>query len=569
MIDDETHLSGENPDRIIFSLDDAEALDVRRSGAKAAWLAEARKAGFPVLPGVVVDASESVPYLAAATRVLGEASSGAARLGLTRSDKPNSIPQLEEATADFSEPMVVRSSSVLEGSGQWSGAFTSYLDLLHGELGTGVLGCWASTFGAHTIERFEAAEIDPSTAPMAVLVQPALDPDFGGTARFISANEIEVVAVKGSPAPLVQGWDPGAAARYHLDEQQASGNAAIELLGTETIEQVVSMLVAMQEAIGVTSCEWGLCDGDLSVFQVMRSELPSVATGPEIPLEFASATAVRLSHIVRRYPGPLGETLVLPWMIGSVADIEAAEVSIEPGSALGSIEALVESLAAEVWNIPKKAALQRANETMRTLRSTDPHPALEILSGTRQPDAERGAHVLGMIDAIADLAVAKGVITRPSLIWHLDVGSISNLLSGISVPPKTRIGFDRWEPFNTAVILSAGQLTNGAAAAPGLAAGRMCRITKPEDLDTFQSRDVIVANRPVPNLAPLLWDASAIITVGGSAAAHLFESARALAIPAICGVRMESILENDLNDNEADFALAVDGHNGVVGALPW
>jgi hypothetical protein len=110
-----------------------------------------------------------VPYLELGASVLESASSGAARLAIVGADQPDEIPDLEAATADMSEPMVVRSSSILEGSGAWSGAFTSYLDLQHGELGIGVLGCIASVFSASTLERYEATQIEPDSAPMAVL----------------------------------------------------------------------------------------------------------------------------------------------------------------------------------------------------------------------------------------------------------------------------------------------------------------------------------------------------------------------------------------------------------------
>jgi phosphoenolpyruvate-protein kinase (PTS system EI component) len=68
---------------------------------------------------------------------------------------------------------------------------------------------------------------------------------------------------------------------------------------------------------------------------------------------------------------------------------------------------------------------------------------------------------------------------------------------------------------------------------------------------------MVTAPQPVPNLAPLLWDAAGLVTETGSPAAHLFESARALGIPAVCGVEL----------TDSNQIVAVDGSTGVVATL--
>jgi phosphoenolpyruvate-protein kinase (PTS system EI component) len=68
---------------------------------------------------------------------------------------------------------------------------------------------------------------------------------------------------------------------------------------------------------------------------------------------------------------------------------------------------------------------------------------------------------------------------------------------------------------------------------------------------------VITSPRPIPNLASLLWDAAGIVTATGSPAAHLFESARALGIPAVCGAEVP----------RGEHIVAIDGNTGVVATL--
>jgi phosphoenolpyruvate-protein kinase (PTS system EI component) len=63
----------------------------------------------------------------------------------------------------------------------------------------------------------------------------------------------------------------------------------------------------------------------------------------------------------------------------------------------------------------------------------------------------------------------------------------------------------------------------------------------------------------VPHLSQLIWDAAGLVTDGGSAAAHVFESARSLGVPAVCGVDP---------GGDLDQIVAVDGYSGVVATLP-
>jgi pyruvate,water dikinase len=89
-------------------------------------------------------------------------------------------------------------------------------------------------------------------------------------------------------------------------------------------------------------------------------------------------------------------------------------------------------------------------------------------------------------------------------------------------------------------------------AATGLGAGRVHVV---DSAAVPPARAVLAVGLPLAQFAPLLWRASALVSAGGSQAAHLFEVARSLGIPAALGV--------DLPDRAV---AAVDG--GVVAVLP-
>ncbi len=550
----------------VFSLDDDTALDPQRAGAKAAWLAKGRRAGLPVLDGVVVDATESVRYLELGATTLETGSSGAARLAVSSAEPPECVHELELRAAHLSSPLVVRSSSLLESGGEWAGAFTSYLDLRHGELGIGLLGCWASVFSAATLQRFEAAAIEPVSAPMAVLVQPALDTDFGGTARLV-AEEVEVIATKGSPAPLVQGWEPGVAARVSADGA-VSGGAAVDLLGEDLLRRVATVIRTAADSIGATMCEWGAAAGRLTVFQLAKPPPPPAITNVHDAPVYRSEVAWRIARLVRRFPGPIGERLVLPWAIGMDTPPEPEEIFRVAGMG-GDLRQMAETLVAGVWGGPKAAAVPRALRTLRMVRSDELETALSHIAGLQPPDTRLAACVLGVIAEAAERAVAAGVVSEPEDVWWLEPEELEAVLRNEPVAPKQRFGYDRWEPFTAAVVAASGTSAAGSPAAAGLGAGRVCRILGTDDMERFRPRDVVVSTHPVPNLAPLLWDAAAVVTSGGSPAAHLFESARALGIPAVAGVRLEDLGEGDGLAGERELVMAVDGAAGVVAVQPW
>ena len=84
----------------------------------------------------------------------------------------------------------------------------------------------------------------------------------------------------------------------------------------------------------------------------------------------------------------------------------------------------------------------------------------------------------------------------------------------------------------------------------------------------MEPRDVIVARQPINNLAPLLWEAAAIVTIGGGPGAHLFEVSSSLSIPTVCGANMEAALGRGIETLASQPALAaVDGTTGTISIL--
>src|SRR5262249_7667604 len=98
----------------------------------------------------------------------------------------------------------------------------------------------------------------------------------------------------------------------------------------------------------------------------------------------------------------------------------------------------------------------------------------------------------------------------------------------------------------------------GMPASPGRATGPVRIVPRPEDFDQFQVGEVLVAQVTAPAWTPLFERASAVITDGGSVAAHASLVAREYGIPAVMGAGdATSRLQNGQQ-------VTVDGSAGLV-----
>ena len=532
---------------MIVDLDHEGGLDPGRVGAKAAWLAMGRRAGLPVLPGFVLEAEDSRRHMAIGEQALSTRGSGAARLAILREPVPDA-KGLVPAGSALSRQLVARSSTRLEGSGEWSGAFSSYQDLAPDELPRAIVGCWASAFSVAALERQRAASIQPGNVPMAVLVQPALEPAAGGSAE-LAGGRVVIHGVKGSPAPLLQGWVVGEAARW---DKGWVGDGLIELLGLNALERIRSVLQVAHQSIGANRCEWAW-DGDVWILQLGKSTTEQLTEARSlIEVDPLLIWVARLAVVA---PGPLGEEMVLPWGFGG--RLPAGSDIANPD--LRVARDLSDELVSQVWESPRDEARRAARDTIRTLRGPDPAAALERIRRLRAPDPARAGRLMGHLDRIRDEMVARGVVGEPRAAWSLTTEEIERVLGGGALVARSRVGLGRWDPLITAVVLQAGEIHRGTPASRGFGAGLA---TTPHLADPGYRpppRSVITSIYPTPDLAPLLWDASGIVTEAGSPAAHLFDSARALGIPAVCGIRLR---------NCTNHIIAVDGHAGLVATIP-
>ena len=122
-------------------------------------------------------------------------------------------------------------------------------------------------------------------------------------------------------------------------------------------------------------------------------------------------------------------------------------------------------------------------------------------------------------------------------------------------------------PLLAATVLGRGEHVPGRPGAPGMAAGRLvaCR---PHERPAGDCEDaILLVDRPVPALAPLLFAARGVIARTGAAGAHLAGVARSLGVPMVLGCRPERVTSGPPVADGA-FLAAIDGSTGDVALLP-
>lgn len=564
----------------VVRLDDPEALDVSLVGAKAEGLARARRAGLAALDGFVVTLAASAEPLRRAADELAERGSGAARMVLLRNELDEAlVAEIATAATELAEPLIARSSSALEGAGTWSGAFASLPELRHDEVPKALRSVWSAMFTLEALERFEAAGIEPGSAGMGVLVQTELAPDCGGAATVDEIGAVSISAVRGSPRDLLAGWVAGVRATVGPDGS-ISGSEALELIGADTLEEVAALARETADRLDCNLLEWAVTGGAAVLLQVQRTVAAAASESMVLPAALGHPEARRLARLVVRYPGALGDELVLGWAAGAPADRSGggdSSVGTPPagtavafgGEAAEGLLVRARSLSAELtaaaWGRPVEEASALARSVLRRLRGDRPNESIEALGGLVPPDPVGAAETLAIIERLGD------ALGDPHRVWYHSADELAEILAGRAEPDRGRVGRDRWEPFLAGVAALGGEARSGIGASGGVGAGRLVWVSSPTSVDHVRPRDVIVVQYPLANFAPLLWDAAGLVALGGAPSAHLMEVARSLTVPAVVSCPADDLFPvGTSGSGRPDTPLhlgTVDGDEGRVAVL--
>jgi rifampicin phosphotransferase len=557
----------------LLSLQSEGSLDPARVGGKAARLAAALSAHLPVLPGLVVPVGADGGILEAAAAQVASSGLHAARFTVMGSTTPD-LSDLADALRALGDDLVVRSSSPLEEAAEYSGVFTSYIGVTPDEAATAVRGVWASAL----TDAGHAAEQD--TPRMAVLVQPRVEPTVSGTAQVTGDGGVTILTVRGSPAPLLSGWARGDAAI--VDAAGGATGPALTLASAAVIAEVATLLRKVQATLGDDLIEWAATGAGVVLLQAKRAARPpAVAASVHEHEPAMAAEAAGVARLVHAFAGSLGEELMLPVLLTGVGPASTAPLlpglsgnrpAVTPaaaGTAWVAAQAVARALRARAWRDVEPTGRDAA-EVLANLRSGDVGSALERLASTVPSSAEDLSALLVALGTVVAWLRQEGAVSGADEVWAMSAAEVGQTLA--SAAPGAGAGqrrdarrraLLRWEPFIHTAVAGTGNVLLGEAVSGGSGAG-VAVVVRGLPTDTVHlPRMVVVAPHPIPQLAPLLWGASGLVTAGGSAAAHLVEVARSRGVPAVIGCDEAQLF--GLLDGAAPFPLvAVDGDAGRV-----
>ena len=549
-----------------LELSDPRARDPAVVGAKAAGLAAAGAAGLPTLPGVVVPVAESARVVSAAATALDEGIGRARLAAMTVRPDEDLLAELSDRSQTYPHPLIVRSSSPLEADGTWSGAFSSFHGVGPPDLGAAVRGCWGSAFQVGVLERAHRAGVDPERLGLAVLVQPELAPDIGGTARCHPDGGVQVTATRGPLAPLLAGHVEGLTATVRADDVVEGDDD----MPSDLLHEVAALSRRVQRLLDHQLIEWAAADGRVHLLQSIRSsDLPAAASseGDATTVSAVSIEALRIAGLTQRFPGRLGYELVLPWAVAT-DDLDRTPeppTGADPVSLLAATRVLATELTSWVWQRPPRAAVAEADRVLRLLRGDRPEEAIAVLRELAPPSPQVAARLLTNLDCLRHLAQERGV-ADPDVFWRLDPDALDRgFRDGVATAPL-RLGVDLWEPFAHRIVLASGDVVRGTPAASGIGVGRPYVFEPTRWMPPPTGRTVLVAKRPEPALAPLLWNAAGLVVRAGGTAAHLLEFARSIGVPTVVGCEPPDLDER--RGRGGDPLVAVDGSGGRV-AVAW
>lgn len=161
-------------------------------------------------------------------------------------------------------------------------------------------------------------------------------------------------------------------------------------------------------------------------------------------------------------------------------------------------------------------------------------------------------------------AALEGRAQEPFRSWP--PGGPSAELLAESAASRAQLRAREWMPLLAELAQTEGRHVPARPAAPGVAAGRLVTV-RPHERPGGATRDaILLIDRPVPALAPLLFGARGVIARAGAAGSHLAEVARSLSVPMVIGCRPDQVLGEEPPGRE--WIAAVDGAAGAVALLP-
>jgi hypothetical protein len=448
----------------------------------------------------------------------------AARAAARMAPLPAGLDAALCSAADLGTRLVVRSSSPLDDDARWAGAFGSYGEVSPAEVHTALRGCWASAFTPDVMARKDLTGVPSHGIRLAALIQPQVEPRMGGWAE-IRNGIVRVAAVEGAPAPLLAGWALGTTVT--VDSAGEVRGATASGAQIRTFRRVAGLARAVRHEFGTQRLEWALVDSGVVLLQLnhMRDDGHEHRSDPKLHPAGLPAWR-RLAALMLRRRGPLAERMLAPW----AGACESADPLPCDGPATDLL-ALARRLSQDLTRQVAELVAVESNELVDRIALGDPELGARLSSIS--VDVRKPRLVLGALEAVGEALVRTGQLRETGELWWQAESWVADAVGGAAAESLSRPVFDRFTSLLVGVASADGRPCRAIVASPGLAAGRGIHVARPDRDGRLAPGDILVVDAALPAFAPLLWRASGLVARLGDPAAHLFEVARVLRLPAV------------------------------------
>lgn len=218
--------------------------------------------------------------------------------------------------------------------------------------------------------------------------------------------------------------------------------------------------------------------------------------------------------------------------------------------------------------IPERGGVARIVDGTVHITAVDGHPGALLSGWTTGKTITDGA-----VTALADQTA--GLLGHDTIEWAVADGTLYLLQSAKSAEKPINRGNTaggRWvsgvgADGQWADAAADGQWVGGTVAVAGDAVG-ILRYVHPHQPVSTAEPTILVVDRPVPALAPLLFGARGLVSVSGPAACHLVEVARAIGVPVLTGADVASVTGPLAQLNAGRRLAAIDGARAALVVQP-
>ena len=193
-----------------------------------------------------------------------------------------------------------------------------------------------------------------------------------------------------------------------VEEGVLRGAECADLMGENQALAIAEMALRVEEALGYNLMEWAIVGDAPILLQVQRSAGHEAEEAMVVPAALAHPFALEFVRLAQRYPGAIGDELVLGWRSAAPAELQASAYTPngDRNAVLDEARRIAAALTAQAWGKPEHQAVAQAELVLRRMRSDRPNESIDALRELQPVDVASAQKLLGMVEHLMATDIA-------------------------------------------------------------------------------------------------------------------------------------------------------------------